>query len=207
MNAQGTGRALRRLVPLAGVAVAGAFIIHGTGGALAERIQGERLRAELRPVLELLPSPFNNDPLVDRARIDGLDQGMPAGVYRARLDGRPTGVVVMPVVARGYNGAVELAVGIAWDGTLTGVRVVKHAETPGLGDQIDQRNSRWAEQLSGRSLGDPPADQWAVRPDGGGFDGISGATITPRGVLRAVRGVLDRYALDRDSFYMGAAAP
>jgi electron transport complex protein RnfG len=207
MNPAANVRGIRRLLPLLLVAGIGTLIILGTRAVLLDRIEDGRMRDEMHPVLEVMPLPFDNDLLRDRGLVPGLDQESPAVVYRARLAGRPVGVVVMPVVARGYNGAVELAVGISADGTLTGVRVIRHGETPGLGDQVDQRNSRWLEQLTGRSLGNTPEADWAVKPDGGAIDGISGATITPRGIIRALRGVLDRYASDPDSFYMGVTAP
>lgn len=205
MNSPAAAPVFRRLLPVVLAAMLGAAMIHGARSALHERITSGRMRSELQPVLEVMPLAFDNDLLADRMVIDGLDQDAPAGVFRARHGGRAVGVVVMPVAARGYNGIVDLAVGIAYDGTLTGVRVVRHRETPGLGDRVHQHNSHWLDQLPGRSLNNTPDAAWAVQPDGGAFDGISGATITPRGILRAVRGTLSRYARDPESFYSDAA--
>jgi electron transport complex protein RnfG len=168
---------------------------------LAPRVEEGRQRAAMQPLFETMPVAHDNDLLADHTPLNGLPQDEPATVYRARRGGEPVGAVVAPVIARGYNGDLVLAVGIARDGTLTGVRVLHHHETPGLGDQVHQDRSRWLEQLPGHSLADTDAADWAVKPDGGRFDAISGATVTPRGLLRAVHAVLERYAADPDSFY------
>lgn len=192
---------LRPLLPLALLALAAAIGLDAARDGFAARIEAGRQRALMQPVLEVMPLAFDNDLLADRTTLEGLDQPLSATVYRARTSGHPVGVVIAPVVARGYNGGIELAVGIAYDGALTGVRVLRHRETPGLGDQVDQRHTRWVDQFPGRSLADTPAEQWAVTADGGRFDAISGATITPRGIVRAVRGVLERYRADPGSLY------
>lgn len=192
---------LRPLLPLAMLALAAAIGLEAARHGLAARIEAGRQRAAMEPVMEVMPLAYDNDLLADRATLEGLDQPLPATVYRARASGHPVGVVIAPVVARGYNAGIELAVGIAYDGVLTGVRIVRHRETPGLGDQVDQRQTRWADQFPGRSLADTPAEQWAVTADGGRFDAIAGATITPRGIVRAVHGVLERYHAGPDTFY------
>lgn len=192
---------LQPLLPLVALAMAAALTLDVARQWFGPRIDDGRRRAEMQSAFEVMPPGFDNDPLADRVTLEGLDQPLPAVVYRTRTAGNPMGVVVMPVVARGYNGNIELAVGIAYDGTLTGIRVVRHRETPGLGDQVDQRNTRWVDQFPGRALDDTAADQWAVAADGGRFDAISGATITPRGIVRAVRGVLELYRADPDTFY------
>ena len=111
-------------------------------------------------------------------------------MYRARLRGEAVAVVLAPVAPGGYSGSIHLLVGIAPDGTLLGVRVTEHRETPGLGDAIEARKSDWIRRFTGRSLGDPPFERWRVRKDGGDFDQFTGATVTPRAVVGAVANVL-----------------
>ena len=94
-----------------------------------------------------------------------------------------------------------MLLGIDLDGTVTGARVVQHRETPGLGDPIEARRSDWIEGFDGRSLGDPPAPEWTVRKDGGAFDQFTGATITPRAVVSAVRRALVFHERQRDTLY------
>jgi electron transport complex protein RnfG len=109
---------------------------------------------------------------------------------------------VFSVVARGgYAGDIELLVGVRADGRVAGVRVVEHHETPGLGDGIEADKSDWIRGFDGRSLGDPPREDWAVRRDGGDFDQFTGATITPRAVVEAVRDTLIYFEDHRDQVF------
>ena len=114
--------------------------------------------------------------------------------------------MIVPATAPdGYGGAIELIVGINADGTVAGVRVVAHKETPGLGDKIDARKSRWIDAFAGRSLADPAPAQWAVQKDGGVFDQFTGATITPRAVTAAVKRTLQFFEANREALLAPAA--
>ena len=107
----------------------------------------------------------------------------------------------MPVTARGYNGPVTLVIGISYSGTITGVRVGEQHETAGLGDRIDQNNSDWILGFENRSLRNTAVDGWTVRNNGGEFDQLSGATISPRGVIRQVKNTLDYYQIHSEELY------
>ncbi len=109
------------------------------------------------------------------------------------------------VAPDGYSGNIRLLVGVQADDTLSGVRVVAHRETPGLGDAIDEQRSDWVYGFDGKSLGNPPLAKWAVRKDGGHFDQLTGATITPRAIVRAVRRTLLYYRANREALYATAA--
>ena len=122
-------------------------------------------------------------------------------VYRARNGETPVGLIFSPVQARGYNGIMELAVGIQYDGTLAGVRILQHRETPGLGDQVHQDNSPWILGFNGRSLANTPQENWAVKTDGGAFDHISGATSSQRALIRAVEHTLNYYAANQETLF------
>jgi electron transport complex protein RnfG len=87
--------------------------------------------------------------------------------------------------------------GVSRDGQLLGVRVLSHRETPGLGDKIEAAKATWIHAFEGKSLASPPPDKWAVKKDGGAFDQFSGATITPRAVVRAVKDGLELFARER----------
>ncbi len=117
-------------------------------------------------------------------------------VYRARKEGRVTGVAY-EIYGTGYAGEIKLMMGIAADGKLLGVRVLAHKETPGLGDKIEEKKGDWILRFTGLSLGDPPAERWKVKKDGGDFDQFAGATITPRGVMVAIRSGLDFFAANK----------
>jgi len=136
---------------------------------------------------------YDNDLLADRIEVRdpellGTDASIP--VYRARLAGQPVAAVLESVAPDGYSGSIRLLVGVTPDGRLLGVRVLQHQETPGLGDAIEERRSDWIRSFDGRSLGRPPMARWKVRKDGGDFDQLTGATVTPRAVVAAVRNTL-----------------
>ena len=105
-------------------------------------------------------------------------------MFVAKQAGKAVGWVFESTAPNGYGGKIRLLVGIDRDGRVTGVRVVSHKETPGLGDYIDIGKSDWIKGFDGQSLERP--DAWRVRKDGGQFDYMAGATITPRAVVAAV---------------------
>ncbi|TXH74933.1 RnfABCDGE type electron transport complex subunit G [Thiobacillus sp.] len=167
--------------------------------ALASRTTGDDIQAatarDLKQSLsQVLPGQYDNDLLHDTIQIASPDGDVT--VYRARRAGRVE-AVVFQTLGHGYGGAIVCVMGVSRDGTLLGVRILSHKETPGLGDKIDPAKSRWIYAFDGKSLGDPPADKWAVKKDGGVFDQFSGATITPRGVVRAVKNGLEFFARDK----------
>lgn len=167
--------------------------------ALASRtteadIEAAAARDLKQSLAQVLPGHYDNDLLHDTIRIAAPDGAVT--VYRARRAGRVE-AVVFQTEGRGYAGPVVCIMGVARDGRLLGVRVLKHHETPGLGDKIEPAKSRWIYAFEGKSLGSPPADKWAVKKDGGVFDQFSGATITPRAVVRAVKGGLELFARER----------
>jgi electron transport complex protein RnfG len=138
----------------------------------------------------------DNDVLTDKAfaiapDLLGIDR--PVAIYRARKNGQPVAAILHTTAPDGYRGPIELLVAIDAGGTLIGVQVVRHRETPGLGDAFENRNRDWLPKFSGRSLDDPPQQRWAVRKDGGDFDAFTGATITPRAIVKAVRRSLEFY--------------
>lgn len=121
--------------------------------------------------------------------------------YRARYAGEPVAVVFNSIAPNGYNGSIHLLVGAYVDGSLAGVRVVKHAETPGLGDAIELRKSDWIRIFDGKSLRNPGKSGWQVKRDGGDFDQLTGATITPRAIVAAVHDTLLYYQRNADMIF------
>ena len=181
----------------------------GTQLLTRDEIAAQRRAAEARAYSEILPPARYDNALLDDFRLVddrellGLQQ--PRKILVARLGGEAQAVIVPATAPDGYGGAIELIVGINADGTLAGVRVVAHKETPGLGDKIDARKSRWIDAFAGRSLGDPAPAQWAVKKDGGAFDQFTGATITPRAVTAAVKRTLKYFEANREALLAGAA--
>lgn len=186
-------------------ASAGAGIVAVTEKLTQERIAANE-RAALRQTIDavLPPASYNNLILKDTIKVTDptlLGTPDPVRAYRARWDGQPVAVVLTPVAPDGYNGPIKLLVGIGYDGRLTGVRVLSHQETPGLGDKIEAEKSDWIFGFTGRSLGNPPVAKWKVKKDGGRFDQFTGATITPRAVVKAVRNTLNYFKHHRETLF------
>ncbi|WP_222890403.1 electron transport complex subunit RsxG [Enterobacter sp. C2] len=108
-------------------------------------------------------------------------------VYIARQDDKPVAAVLETTAPDGYSGAIQLLVGADFNGTVLGTRVTEHHETPGLGDKIELRLSNWITSFSGKKIAGASDSHWAVKKDGGDFDQFTGATITPRAVVNAVK--------------------
>jgi len=158
--------------------------------------------ALLRTLNRLIPAgAHDNDLLADTLTLPpspALGTRRPTTAYRARRRGRVETVAFTAVAPDGYNGDIVLLVAVHRDGRLAGVGVVSHRETPGLGDAIEASRGPWIRQFTGRALGDPPPARWAVKKDGGAFDQLTGATISPRAVVKAVKRALAWFARHRE---------
>lgn len=125
----------------------------------------------------------------------------PVLVYRALFNSEPVAALFVVTALDGFSGPIKLLIGIEAEGTATAVRVLKHHETPGLGDFIDSTKSDWIEQFEDRSLSDPDRLLWALSRDGGEFDQVTGASITSRAVLKAIKETLLYFEENRESVF------
>jgi electron transport complex protein RnfG len=141
-----------------------------------------------------------NDVLVldSNARLNTTEKSV---VYRARKNGKAVAAVFTSIAPNGYSGKIKLLVGVNVDGTLAGVRVISHKETPGLGDKIDVKKTDWILQFKGLSLTRPEGSKWEVKKDGGQFDQFTGATITPRAVVQAIKNALYFFDNNQDELF------
>lgn len=197
---------------LGAFAITGVTLVAVTHLRVDERIADNQHQAMLRKLATILPAgQSDNDPLADRIQVQARDfLGVETSqVYRARRGEEPVAVVLEPVVPDGYAGPIKLLVSVLRDGTLGGVRVISHHETPGLGDKIEEAKSDWVLHFQGKSLTDPPLDKWTVKRDGGEFDQFTGATITPRSIVNAVKNTLIYVQQQGDRLFApaDAAAP
>ena len=159
----------------------------------------------LKKLNNIIPAEsYDNDLLLDTIIIKpsillGTDEE--TLVYRARKNKKNIAVVYSSIAPNGYNGPIHLLVGVKADGHLAGVRVVKHRETPGLGDVVSITHSNWILGFDGKSLSQPNEKGWKVKRDGGVFDQFTGATITPRAVVKAVHNALLYFDQNQDSLF------
>lgn len=196
---------------LALVAVIGTSLLAGVNELTRERIAEQERRVVLRQLDEILGAGRYDNALHDDVFTFSDEGAFPGGqmvtAYRARRDGDPVAVILRLAAPDGYNGSIQLLVGIEYDGRLSGVRVTGHKETPGLGDAIETEKNDWILGFAGRSLSDPAPSGWAVAKDGGVFDQFTGATITPRAVVAAVRRALVYFQANREALFRSPTDP
>jgi electron transport complex protein RnfG len=151
---------------------------------------------KMKLIDEVLPrASYDNDLLKDGLALPAnpaLGQDEASTAYRARLAGRPNALVLEAVAPDGYAGKIRLLIAIGENGAVLGVRVTQHKETPGLGDYIEPKKDKnkarpWITQFDGLNPATIDEREWKVRKDGGRFDSVAGATVTPRAVIKAVR--------------------
>ncbi len=189
------GRSItRNSVLLALFAVVTTLLIAGTYLQTRDRIALEERKAEERALLEIVPRDRHDNSMLD----DTLP--VPAGelglredkrIYIARLEDKAIAAIIPVTAPDGYSGDIDLIVGVNADGSVAGVRALRHKETPGLGDKVDLSKSDWILGFNGRSLNNPERSGWAVKKDKGVYDQFTGATITPRAVVAATLRALD----------------
>jgi H+/Na+-translocating ferredoxin:NAD+ oxidoreductase subunit G len=190
---------LRGKLSYQGILLGSVALLTSAALALASHLADSDIKAaeaaDLKQSLtQVLPGAYENDLLKDTVSLPGKDGDVL--VYRARRGGKVEAVVYR-MIGHGYAGALVCVIGVSREGRILGVRVISHKETPGLGDKIDPAKSNWIHSFEGKWLGDPAPDKWAVKKDGGVFDQFAGATITPRGVVKAVKEGLEFFEHNR----------
>jgi len=200
---------IRSSVLLGFIALLGTALLAGVNELTHERILEQEKRRVLQQLNAIVPTTlYNNDLLEDTIEVKdevSFRHPAPVTVYRARMDGQPVAVMMIVTAPDGYNGDIRLLAGINASGTVLGVRVVSHRETPGLGDPIEVEKSDWIRGFANKSLRNPETDGWAVKRDGGQFDQFTGATISPRAVVRAVRNTLLYFEANKQMLFETAA--
>ncbi len=212
MNAAGVSNNMlgqsitRNSVLLAAFAMCTTALISGTYLLTKDRIGLEKRRAEERALLEIVPRDRHDNSMLDDViavgpAVPGLKLADDKRIYLAKQDGAVVTAIIPAIAPDGYTGEIELVVGVNADGSIAGVRVLSHRETPGLGDKVDLKKSDWVLGFNGRSLENPGPAGWAVKKDRGVFDQFTGATITPRAVVAATRRVLQYAGANRQRLF------
>ncbi len=195
---------------LGSFAMLGAGLVGITYENTKDRIAANEKAFLLRTLNEMVPAKaYDNDIYSDKIVVHskqllGSDQGLT--IYRARKNSQPVAAIMTAHAPDGYNGTIKLLVAVDLAGQIGGVRVLSHKETPGLGDDIEVERSPWIEQFYGYSLNAPGTQGWKVKKDGGVIDQFTGATITPRAVVKAVHRALIFYFLNREALFAPADA-
>jgi len=199
---------LRSAAALGLVALVGTTLLTGVDWLTAGRIAEQERRVVLEQLGQIIPDQYDNSLLEDKITLMDeyfFPKGQQVTVWRARSQGKPMAAILKFNAVNGYNGNITLLAGINMDGSLRGVRVISHKETPGLGDAIDIEKSDWVRGFTGKSLANPPNEKWKVKREGGEFDQFTGATITPRAVVDAVRLALEFFADNQELLFESPA--
>ncbi len=172
------------------------LLLAATDQLTVKDIAARAMEDRLNSLSQVIPESIHDNNLVTDAIAMKDGQGNEITVYRATKGGKVTGLAY-EIFGSGYAGKMKLMLGVDMQGKVLGVRVLAHKETPGLGDKIETKKGDWILRFTGLSIGNPPVDKWKVKKDGGQFDQFAGATITPRGVVRAIREGLEFFAANK----------
>ena len=195
-----SGTVLALFAAITSVAIGWAYL--GTEA----KIDFEVRRAEALQLLEIFPPDTHDNEIVDdvfevAAETALLGIREPRQGYRVRQGDTVVGVILPATARDGYSGDIRALVGVRQDGSVAGVRVVAHRETPGLGDKVDLRKSDWILDFNERSLANPALNGWNVEKEGGVFDQFTGATVTPRALILATRRALEYATLNAATLF------
>jgi electron transport complex protein RnfG len=206
--AEAEGSVVRTILLVGAIAVAAAALVMSSYEFSKERIAANeraRLIASINSVLDPTLGDTDLNPVLVDARDELLGSADPIDVFIIMREGRPAAAVFATIAPDGYNAEIQLLIGISPDERVTGVRAVRHRETQGLGDAIEIGKSDWIRQFDGKSLTDPAPPLWAVDRDEGAFDSLTGATVTPRAVVKAVKNTLIYFGAHKDELFAAAA--
>ncbi len=195
----------KELMPFSVLAVLCAIVLSFSHELTRERISENIEMQELQIITAVMTADFDNDIYNDVKVINYTDDSgnkLTTNVYRARKSDNPVGVVFMPIPATGYNGPIQLSVGILQDGSIFAVQVLSHRETEGLGGNIHQDKTNWLNNFAQQSFATTTMERWAVKDESGKFDQLSGATITSRGVINAIKNSLKLYMTEQDTLFL-----
>lgn len=206
----GRGNVIQSGLTLAAIAAICTALVATTFQLSKERIAANEqawLEKSLEPALSGLffDGSVTESRLVIRAPHDlpGADDAI---VYRVYVEDQPVAALFVVTARDGYAGPIRILLGIGYDGVVSGLRILEHRETPGLGDRIVSSRSDWVFQFENHSLGDPNVERWALKRDGGEFDQLTGASVTPRAIIKAMRETLLYFDANRASLFAAPTA-
>lgn len=175
-------------------------------GLVSELTKGKIKVQEQQHLLKTLhsiiePSRYDNDIANDCIHINANELGSNEvqTAYIARKADEVVAIALTSTATEGYSGDIDFIMAINNDGSVSGVRVLKHKETPGLGDKIEIKKSDWITSFNGKSLQSENDSRWAVVKDQGMFDQFTAATITPRAVVKGVKDTLNYFTKNKDA--------
>ena len=167
-----------------------------TNGFTKDDIALRAIEDRQNSLAQVIPESIHDNNLATDTLTLKNDQGNEVVAYLAIKEGKVTGVA-FETSSPGYSGAIKVMLGLGPDGKILGARVLAHKETPGLGDKMEVKKGDWILRFDGLSLENTPLEKWKVKKDGGQFDQFTGATITPRGIINAIRSGLELFEANK----------
>ena len=205
----GTSTVLKSGITLAMIAAICTSLV-----ALTYHLTVDRIAANDKALLEQSLHPALSDIFYDSGVSESLlvlspPHALPGSekalIYRVYAQQEPVAALIVVTARDGFSGPIRILVGVDIEGIVTGIRILRHRETPGLGDKIVASRSDWVHQFAGRSIGDPEVTDWAIRRDGGEFDQLTGASVTPRAVIKAMRDSLVYFDAHKSEIFAASA--
>lgn len=197
--------ALRTAAIMLAFAFIGTLLLASVFDVTRAPIEASEKAARLSLFKEILPAQnYDNDLLASQVTIAPnalLGNRLPSIANVAKQQQQTAGVILEAIAHDGYSGDIKLLIAIRADGSISGVRVLAHKETPGLGDYIDIAHGNWIKLFDNESLEKTAAEKWQVKKDGGQYDYMVGATITPRAVVKAVKQALQFYQQNKQTLF------
>ncbi len=197
--------ALKTAITMLAFALIGTSLLAYVFDITRAPIEASEKEARLALFKEILPvNVYDNDLLKTTVEIgpnDLLGNRISTIANIAKYNNKTAGVVLEAIAHDGYSGDIKLLIAIRADGSISGVRVLAHKETPGLGDYIDIAHGKWIKLFDDESVNKTPATNWQVKKDGGKFDYMVGATITPRAVVKAILKALQFYEINKQTLF------
>jgi Na+-translocating ferredoxin:NAD+ oxidoreductase subunit G len=197
--------ALRTAAIMLAFAFIGTLLLASVFDVTRAPIEASEKAARLSLFKEILPAEnYDNDLLASQVTIAPnalLGNRLPSIANVAKQQQQTAGVILEAIAHDGYSGDIKLLIAIRADGSISGVRVLAHKETPGLGDYIDIAHGNWIKLFDNESLEKTAAEKWQVKKDGGQYDYMVGATITPRAVVKAVKQALQFYQQNKQTLF------
>lgn len=190
---------------LAIFAIVGTALLVATHFATKDIISESEKQAKLELIRQIVPqNTFDNDIIKDAAALPAapeIGNREPTTVYRATKEGTPVAAALEASAPDGYSGRIKFIIAIKASGEISGVRVIDHHETPGLGDYIEIAKNKWITIFDGNSLSNTLDKDWKVKKDGGKFEHNTGATVTPRALIKAVHKTLEYFRENQDKIF------
>lgn len=177
----------RSALILMAFAIACTALVTATHIVTAPKIAEQQKRATLNTLLQVIPRSLYDNPITSDCLLTVDANGKPIKVFRARIGNDNKAMAIETIVPDGYNGRIDLLVALDTSNKILGVRTTQHQETPGLGDKVEIKKSDWIDSFNGTQVKGEDDKRWNVRKDGGMFDQFTGATITPRAVVKGVK--------------------